>query len=77
MTKGCNEVYFHEDDYCQQEVLPLTALDFCSKQIKEIDEFAVAHLAPGGADIPMSSRERIHLRSLLKLKFRLSRSELH
>lgn len=32
-------VYFHEDDYCQIEVLPLNAKKFCLKQIGEIDEF--------------------------------------
>ncbi|MDE6785374.1 MAG: hypothetical protein K2J26_08410 [Ruminococcus sp.] len=36
-------VYFHEDDYCQTEILPLAAKKFCLKQIGEIDEFAVRH----------------------------------
>lgn len=36
-------VYFHEDDYCQIEILPLNAKNFCLKQIGEIDEFAVRH----------------------------------
>jgi hypothetical protein len=48
MTKANNEVYFHEDDYCQQEILPLAALDFCRNQITEIDAFATNHQAPGG-----------------------------
>ena len=29
-------VYFHEDDYCQIEILPLSAEKFCLKQIGEI-----------------------------------------
>ena len=48
MTNADNEIYFHEDDYCQQEILPLAALDFCRNQIAEIDEFAAAHQAPDG-----------------------------
>lgn len=36
-------VYFHEDDYCQIEILPLTAKKFCLKQIGEIDEFVDKH----------------------------------
>ena len=44
-----DEVYFHEDDYCQQEILPAAALDFCRSEIVEIDEFASEHRAPDGA----------------------------
>src|SRR5580765_5006845 len=42
------EIYFHEDDYCQQELLPREALAFTETEIKKSDEFASAHLAPGG-----------------------------
>jgi hypothetical protein len=42
------EIYFHEDDYCQQELLPREALAFVESEIKKSDEFAAAHLAPGG-----------------------------
>src|SRR5262245_7306691 len=42
------EIYFHEDDYCQQELLPREALPFAEVQVKEVDEFADAHRAPGG-----------------------------
>ena len=48
MPKAMDEVYFHEDDYCQQELLPLSAMEFCGQQITEIDEFATAHKAPDG-----------------------------
>lgn len=48
MPDAMNEVYFHEDDYCQQELLPLAAIEFCRQQISEIDDFAAAHQAPGG-----------------------------
>ncbi len=48
MSNAITEAYFHEDDYCQQELLPLTALEFCRQQISEIDEFSNAHKAPDG-----------------------------
>ena len=48
MPDVMNEVYFHEDDYCQQELLPLAAMEFCRQQITEIDDFSAAHQAPGG-----------------------------
>lgn len=48
MPESINEAYFHEDDYCQQEILPLGALEFCRQQIDQIDEFAAAHKAPEG-----------------------------
>jgi len=43
------EIYFHEDDYCQQELLPREALAFADAEIKKIGEFANAHRAPDGA----------------------------
>lgn len=48
MNNANNDVYFHEDEYCQQEILPASALDFCRNQLTEIDEFATEHQAPGG-----------------------------
>jgi hypothetical protein len=42
------EIYYHEDDYCQQELLPREALAFAESELKKSDEFAAAHLAPGG-----------------------------
>ncbi|MDE6678392.1 MAG: hypothetical protein K2K02_05060, partial [Ruminococcus sp.] len=36
-------VYFHEDDYCQIEILPLSAKKFCLQQISEIFGFAEKH----------------------------------
>jgi hypothetical protein len=43
------EIYFHEDDYCQQELLPREALAFADAEIKKIGEFADAHRDPDGA----------------------------
>ena len=40
--------FFHEDDYCQWEILPLTAKAYCLKEMGEIDEFAEAHQAGTG-----------------------------
>jgi len=37
--------YFHEDDYCQVEVLPAAAADYCRSEMCRIDEFAEAHRA--------------------------------
>lgn len=38
-----SSVYFHEDDYCQIELLPIENLGFCLKQTGLINEFANAH----------------------------------
>ena len=48
MTKSVSEAYVHEDDYGQQEILPLASLDFCRQQIAEQDEFSKSHQAPDG-----------------------------
>ena len=36
-------VYFHEDDYCQCEVLPLAAKEYCLREMGDIDAFAEEH----------------------------------
>ncbi len=35
-------VYFHEDDYCQQEILPLSNKAVCLKEMDEINGFSEA-----------------------------------
>lgn len=40
--------YFHEDDYCQLEVLPLTAKAYCLKEMGQIEAF-VGKLQDEGA----------------------------
>lgn len=35
--------FFHEDDYCQVEVLPSTARGYCLAEMGRIEEFADAH----------------------------------
>jgi hypothetical protein len=42
------EIYFHEDDYCQQELLPREAAGFAGEELKKIQAFSEAHRAPGG-----------------------------
>lgn len=36
-------IYFHEDDFCQIEILPIENLGFCLKQAGCIEEFAKTH----------------------------------
>jgi hypothetical protein len=40
--------YFHEDDYCQQEFLPLSSWDHCASQVMDIDAFSEAHRTEHG-----------------------------
>ena len=42
------EIYFHEDDYCQIEVLPISNWEHCAAQIGEIESFSKVRRAPGG-----------------------------
>lgn len=46
-------VYFHEDDYCQQEILPLSNKAVCLKEMDEINGFSEDHRIPdiGFSDI--------------------------
>ena len=41
------EIYFHEDDYCQQQLLPREAAAHAVAEVKKIGEFADAHQVPG------------------------------
>ena len=50
------EICFHEDDYCQLELLPDSNWDFCVKQMQKINEFSQAHRADiGWTDIFLRS----------------------
>lgn len=42
------KIYFHEDDYCQQQLLPREATAHVVAEVKKIGEFADAHRVPGG-----------------------------
>ena len=43
-------VFFHEDDYCQIEVLPVVNLRFCLEQAGAIEKFSAEHWAGAGWD---------------------------
>ena len=43
-----NSVYFHEDDYCMLETLPIENLAFCMKQAGLIAEFSDEHWTGAG-----------------------------
>lgn len=45
---GRREKFFHEDDYCRQQLLPAAATEFAEVELRKIAEFADAHRAPGG-----------------------------
>lgn len=38
-----SNVYFHEDDYCQIEILPIENMEFCLKQADLMSNLAEAH----------------------------------
>ncbi len=42
------EIYFHEDDYCQQQLLPREATAHAQAELQNIDEFASEHQSPEG-----------------------------
>src|SRR5690242_17149154 len=65
------EIYFHEDDYCQQELLPRDALAYAEAEVKKIAEFADAHRAPddaGWTDIYVRPKSPVSFRSLCMKK---------
>lgn len=35
--------YFHEDDHCQRELLPIASWDYCASELTRINEFSEAH----------------------------------
>lgn len=42
------EAYYHEDDFCQVELLPLDSLQHCLTQMGELQAFADAHRSGAG-----------------------------
>lgn len=48
MDKQKRIAFYHEDDYCQWEILPLTIKGFCLKQMGEIDNFSKEHQLKSG-----------------------------
>ncbi len=41
-------MYFHEDDYCQQQLLPIESGEYAINEIKKINAFSDEHRAPDG-----------------------------
>jgi hypothetical protein len=61
------EIYFHEDDYCQQELLPREALAHAEAEVEKIAEFADSHRAPDGAgwtDVYVRQKPPVSFRAL-------------
>lgn len=61
------DIYFHEDDYCQQQLLPRGATAHANAELKEIAAFAEAHRAPDGTgwtDIYMRDAASTELHTL-------------
>ncbi len=57
--------YFHEDDYCQVELLPAAAHGYCLNEMARIDEFAMAHRdGPGFTDVYMRGESPVALASV-------------
>jgi len=47
-------IFFHEDDFCQIEILPVENFAFCLQQVERITEFADAHrVGDGYSDVYM------------------------
>lgn len=60
-------VHFHEDDYCQIEVLPAQNWGFCTHQLGQIDDFSAQHRASDGVgwtDVFARSQEPDSLASI-------------
>jgi hypothetical protein len=58
-------VFFHEDDYCQVEILPANAHGYCLREMGQIDQFADAHRdGPGFTDVYMRGEPPAPLSSL-------------
>ena len=57
MDKQKRIAFFHEDDYCQREILPLTAKNFCLRQMSEIDDFSQKHQLESGLFTDIFMRE--------------------
>jgi len=42
------EIYFHEDDYCQQQILPASEKSAADDELAKISDFSKEHEAPDG-----------------------------
>ncbi len=59
------EVNFHEDDYCQLELVSEQNEHFCNEQMQKVSEFAAAHQAEvGWTDVYVRSANPVPLSSV-------------
>ena len=57
MDKQIRIAFYHEDDYCQKEILPLTATNYCINQMNEINDFSQEHQSECGGFSDIFIRE--------------------
>ncbi len=57
MDKQKRIAFFHEDDYCQREILPLSAKNYCLQQMGEINDFSQEHQSENGSFTDIFIRE--------------------
>ena len=46
--KSIRKIYFHEDDYCQQQFLPLENQEWVNDELKNLGEFSDKHKSESG-----------------------------
>ena len=49
-------LYIEEDDFCQIELLPASAAEWCAGQMRHIEDFAKRHEVPGGMGVRRGRR---------------------
>lgn len=66
---GLRTEHFHEDDYCQQEFLPLEACDYCEVQLAELRAFGETHKTEfGWTEVYMSGSPPFDLTDIVLLE---------
>ncbi|MBI5954113.1 MAG: hypothetical protein HY865_20845 [Chloroflexi bacterium] len=59
------EAYFHEDDYCQIEILPASNWDYCLSQLQKIGKFSAEHFdGLGWTDMQLRGESPQQMKSL-------------
>lgn len=43
-------IFFHEDNYCQQQLLPGEIAEYVELELKRINDFSEEHRAPSGSE---------------------------
>ena len=42
------KIYFHEDDYCQQQFLPIENQEWVNDKLKTLEDFSAKHKSESG-----------------------------